>query len=237
MSVNCQHLAIAIGSRIAFEQMCRRERLIDEAMIKRTAAESLQAMTQLDIEAEYNHRDLPGSKRLDLIGRTRPDVPLSLVAELKWVKAGGGVRDWLVELAEAALRLEILLNETTSAATERLLVICGISQTIESQLLGRERNVGKGRIKALEHIVPVLHTDATPPTNQEKIAIRGCNTGMQKFWSDLAKRFAGQLPISYQASLAAHYRVDDRPQSIRVFVWLVRRSRNRSTFDPAGTWP
>lgn len=236
MSVNCQHLAIAVGSRIAFEQMCRRERLIDEAMIKRTAAESLQAMTQLDIEAEYNHGDLPGSKRLDLIGRTRPDVPLSLVAELKWVKAGGGVRDWLVELAEAALRLEILLKETTSTATERLLAICGISQTIESQLLDRERNVGKGRIKAMEHILPVPKSGVTVPTNQERIAIKDCNAGMRKLWLDLAKKFGGRLPISYQASLVSHYRVDNRPQSIRVFVWLIRRSRNRSTFDPAGTW-
>ncbi|HNO80334.1 MAG TPA: hypothetical protein PKN33_19980 [Phycisphaerae bacterium] len=236
MSVNCQHLAIAVGSRIAFEQMCRRERLIDEAMIKRTAAESLQAMTQLDIEAEYNHSDVPGATRVDLIGRTKPGVPLSLAAEVKWVKADGGTRDWQAELAEDALRLEILSQETTSA-TDRLLIICGISQTIDAQLINRKRHTGTGgSIAAMEHIVPLLTSGQDPPTPVAKIEVRSCDSGMRRLWKALSQHFGGFLPVSYKSSLAAHYRVDIRPQSIRVFIWRITRSQKRSPFSPQGTW-
>lgn len=235
MIVNAHHLAIAVASRIAFEQMCQREVLLDEAMIKRTIAEALQAMTQLRIEPEYNHPNIPGATRLDLIGRQSEDGPIALAIETKWVKSGGAIRDWQEELADDALRLECLDDEMAQQ-NERLLVICGTHQTINAKLINKQRNHDGARFNALPHIASWDPAAATLPRNQERIGIRDCDLGMQKLWKKCAQSFDGVLPVSYQSALLADHRADSRKTCVRAIVWRINRSRNRSEFTVPQDW-
>lgn len=234
MSVNCQHLAIAVASRIAFEQMCQREVLVDEAMVKRTIAEALQAMTQLHIEPEHNHPDIPGDTRLDLVGRQSDSGPIALAVETKWVKSGGGTRLWLSELAEDSLRLECI-SQNMAQINERFLVICGIHKTIEAQLINQQRNA-RPRFKALPHNASWDANRGDIPRQQERIPIRDCEPGMQKLWGQLARSFGGLAPVSYQSALLADHRADTRETSVRTIVWRVNRSRKRSTFAVPQEW-
>ncbi len=235
MIVNAHHLAIAVASRIAFEQMCQREVLIDEAMVKRTIAEALQAMTQLRIEPEYNHPDIAGAKRLDLIGRRKKKGRIALAVETKWVRSEGGARDWQSEVAEDSLRLETLRREMAQDE-ERLLMICGIHKTIETQLLNKGRYYDGSSFAAFPHIASWDPTIVGKARNQEKISVRGCDHGMRKLWYQLAQKFGSVLPVSYQSAYLADHRADSRETCVRAIVWRVNRSQNRSEFTIPQDW-
>jgi len=129
MSVNWHNLAIAVSCGLEQERLCERGAFIDEAALVRASAAFIQATTQLLVSPEVAHADLAAGERLDLTGRTRPDVPLSFAVEAKWIRSGGGVRNWPAEIAKDILRLA-RLDQETSGMTDRALIIGGIRRSV-----------------------------------------------------------------------------------------------------------
>ena len=134
MSVNWHHLAIAVACGLEQERLSNRGAFIDEAALVRASAAFIQATTQLLLHPEMAHADLNPNQRLDLAGRTRPGIALSFAAEAKWLRSGGGVRNWSAEIATDILRLERLQNDT-AATTERVLIIGGVERSVRANLL------------------------------------------------------------------------------------------------------
>jgi len=93
--------------------------------------------------------------------------------------------------------------------------------------------LGSGRNKGiLPHILQARdHDNAEYPYEQARIAVRDCDTGARKFWKARAEDINNNLPVSYQCALAGRHRASQIQDSVEVYVWLIRRSRNRSTFD------
>lgn len=98
--------------------------------------------------------DLPGTKRLDLLGRTRPTTPAAFVAEAKWIKAGGGTRNWPKEVVHDLLRLESL-QVGLNVKTERALVVGGIGKSLRKNFLEVTIQAGGGnpRIPVMPRVV------------------------------------------------------------------------------------
>lgn len=235
MTVNWNNLASGAACILEYERLCDRRSFIEESSLVRASAEFIQSTTQLLLTPEYNHPDLPGSKRLDLLGRTRPDTPAAFVLEAKWIKSDGGTRQWAREVAEDILRLESL-EQDVSAATDRAFVIGGIRRSLKALFLDVEVRAGNGapRVQVLPHILqPRDPQEKSYPYEQVRVAVRDCDQGMQKFWKGRAEQIGHDIPISYQCSLAGRHRAGLTQDSVEVYVWLIRRSRNRNTFDAA----
>lgn len=234
MTINWQHLATATACLLEYERLCDRRTFIDEASLVRAAAEFVQATTQLLLTPEHNHPDLPGNKRLDLLGRTRRDTPAVFVAEAKWIKSGGGTRQWANEIVEDILRLEGL-EQDVAAYTERAIIVGGIRRSLKAQFLEVKVRAGNGnpRLQILPHILqPRDSKDNDYPYDQIRIAVRDCEQSARKFWKSRSECIGQPLPVSYQCSLAGRHRANPTSQdSVEVYVWLVRRSRNRATFN------
>lgn len=235
MAVNWNNLATAAACLLEYERLCDRRAFIEEASLVRASAEFIQSTTQLLLTPEHNHPDLPGSKRLDLLGRTRLDTPASFVLEAKWIKSDGGTRQWAREVAEDILRLESL-EQDVSAATDRAIVIGGIRRSLKALFLEVEVRAGNGapRLQILPHLLqPRDPQDNSYPYEQTRIPIRDCDPGARRFWKGRAEQVGHEIPVSYQCSLAGRHRAGLTQDSVEVYVWLIRRSRNRSTFDAA----
>ena len=144
----------------------------------------------------------------------------------------------LVEIAEDILRLEGLADDV-EAYTDRAWIIGGRKRSLEAKFLSVEVQAGNGapRIQILPHILQAKdpNNDAYP-YEQSRIAVRDCELGVRKFWKARAADVGGEIPVSYQCTLAGHHRASHTQDSVEVCVWLIRRSRNRSTFDAAATF-
>lgn len=233
MAVNWSNLASGAACLLEYERLCDRKTFIEEASLVRASAEFIQSTTQLLLAPEYNHPDLPGKKRLDLLGRTRPGVPASFVLEAKWIKSDGGTRQWAKEVAEDILRLESL-EQDVSAATDRAIIIGGIHRSLKALFLEVEVRAGNGapRLQILSHLLqPHDPQKNSYPYEQVRIPVRDCDPGAQKFWKGRAEAISHEIPVSYQCSLAGRHRAGVTQDSVEVYVWLIRRSRNRKTFD------
>lgn len=226
-------MTTAVSGQLEFERLCKRRNFIDESGFVRACVEFIQATTTLQLTPEYNHDDLPGNKRLDIVGRSKDEGKLALAVEAKWVRPRGGSRRWIGEAAEAALRLEKISKET-NAHTDRALLIGGISQTIQARLISQKINIGGGRRVVFPHILqPEKESEGDFPYNQDKIEVRECDYDFDSFFSDQASNVGGKLPVSYQSALAGRHKSGPKVNSVEMYAWLIRRSRNRSDFKPS----
>lgn len=235
MAVNWQNLATAAACRLEFEQLCDRGDFTDESALVRTCVEYVQAGTNLAVRPELNHPDLPGNKRLDAAGEIGGAATYAFVLEAKWLKAGGGARQYDVEIVEDLLRLESL-QANMGVGTDRALVVAGHRSTVEA--LGRKNvQTGGGTTRLMPHVLQERDQNEDLPQNQTRIAVRECDPLVRRFWSRMARRIdSPTLPVSYQVALAGYFQTGSRQDSVEAQVWLVRRSRNRSTFAVPGTW-
>ena len=225
-------MTVAVSGLLEFERLCNRRNFIDESGFVRACVEFIQATTTLHLTPEYNHNDLPGNKRLDIVGRSKREGKLALAVEAKWIRPRGGSRYWIGEATEAALRLE-RINEEANAHTERALLIGGISQTIQARLIDQQINIGGGRRIVFPHILqPQKGDDVSFPYNQTKIDVRDCESDFNSFFTGQAENVGGRLPVSYQTALAGHHKSGEKQNSIEMYAWVIRRSRNRSDFQP-----
>lgn len=232
MAVNWHNLAVASANLLEYERLCERRIFIDEASLVRASAEFIQSTTQLLLTPEHNHPDLEGNKRLDLVGRTRIGTPV-FVAEAKWIKSGGGTRHWANEIIADILRLE-RLEQDVSVKTDRAIIVGGIGRSLRSNFLDVRVRTGNGQptIHILPHILqPQEHHNKEFPCAQSQITIRGCDTRARHFWKTQGSNSNGTLLVSYQCVLAGFHKAGPSQDSVEVYVWLIRRSRNRAVFN------
>lgn len=232
MTVNWHNLAVASACLLENERLCNRKAFIDEASLVRVAAQFVQASTQLVLDPEHNHPDLPGNQRFDLLGRTDRARPARFLAEAKWVRSGGGTRKWTAEITKDILRLESVTTDVENQ-TDRALIVGGIRRSFEASLLNVTVRAGGGnaRVQVLPHILQPRARGTSYPYNQVRVPVRECADGMRQFWRQRAAAWGQNLPVSYQCSLAGRHSAGRSQDSVEVWVWLIRRSRKRSGFD------
>jgi hypothetical protein len=96
--------------------------------------------------------------------------------------------------------------------------------------MNKGKNVkGQKRLRWLDEILP----DALAPKSR-KTLVRDCKVAMRPFFKKRATSIGvAQLPITYQAQLVGHYRVDPNDKNVvETYVWRISRSQNRQLYTP-----
>ncbi|MCA9135397.1 MAG: hypothetical protein KDB00_01525, partial [Planctomycetales bacterium] len=64
--------------------------------------------------------------------------------------------------------------------------------------------------------------------------VRDCHPAFNAFFKNRAKSVGvDSLPVGYQIRMVSHYQISDNDnQAVETYIWLVRRSQGRSTFQP-----
>lgn len=167
---------------------------------------------------------------MDLVGFGPQDRKIDFALEAKWVKEGGGVRDWPAEVSDDIFRLELLDTEMAQQ-NDRVLVVSGIRRSIDKGLINKGKNVkgGQKRLKWLDELLP-----ESLASQARKIDVRDCKIAMKDFFRRRATSIGvNQLPVSYQAQLVGHYRIDQNDKDVaETYVWRIGRSKNRALFTP-----
>jgi len=233
MAVNWNNLAISTSCLLEHERICNRRTFIDEASLVRASAEFVQSTTQLLLHPEYNHPDLPGNQRLDLLAQSRDNAPATFIAEAKWIRARGGNRPWVSEIVSDILRLEAIQQQTANY-TDRALIVGGIHRSLKAKLIEYPVRSGGGnpKIPIFGHVLePLDPTSLAFPYNQNRKPIRDCDLRARQFWCAREEEIGRNLPVSYQCTLVGWHKAGPTQDSVEVYVWLIRRSKNRSDFN------
>jgi len=225
-----QNLAVAVVSRIEFERRCNRSRLLDESAVVRFAAEYLQAQWNGEIRVAEPHPDLAG-KFVDLVGTKPKAEKFGLVLEGKWLKDDGGDREWLKEIAVDLFRLQHLKTKMAQGS-ERILLVAGTRGMTLDHLLRRKVHSDLGHsIRALPHILPERANDTLT-----KFEIRKADVNARRWLRKCHERLGFDLPSTYTARLAGHYRSWLGREGCEIFVWLTKRPQGWGSFDPSAEW-
>lgn len=222
--VNWQDLSVAVACSLEWERRCDRAKFLDENSFRRAVAEYLQSRTTAKIESEYNHPDIPGNTRLDLVGFGPQAKKIDFAVEAKWIKDGGGVRDWPAEITDDIFRLEMVTTDMAQQ-NERMLVVGGVASRVSTGLVNKGKNVaGQNRLRWLDELLPDTITGV-----DRRTAVWDCKVVMRPFFKARATSIGvTRLPISFQAQLVGHYQVDPNDNaSVVSYVWQIRRSQNR----------
>jgi hypothetical protein len=228
IELNWEPIARAVACSLEVERLNGRGAFLDENSLRRTLAQHFQSVTTAIVEPEYNHPDIPGNKRLDVVGFGPQKKKIEFAVESKWIKEGGGTRDWPLEVAQDIFRLERLTAEM-SQMNDRILVVGGIRERVDSGLLEKKKNHDGKRISWVDALLPV-----TKASTARTLKVRDCHSAFDGFFKDVAGKVGfAKLPISFQAQLKAHYRVDDSDKDcVEVYVWRINRTKKRQEFTP-----
>lgn len=230
--------AVALASRVQYEQSLGRSRLIREDFVKVILAETLQSLAGGMLDPEYNHPDLPGTTRIDIALRTHRSRDIFVASELKWVRetTDGVNRNWMTEIVTDILRLERLSAELTQDV-ERAVVVVGEVPLMADAVWTREANTGAGgRVNVVAGLLQARDPNAIHPADWAAIELRACNTAFRSILRTSAAGFEDSLPTTYLVRLVGYHRA--APNGVEAAIWTVKRPvQRRVTFDSATEWP
>ena len=239
MSLDWNRVAVAVASRVQYEQACGRGRLISEDVTRLALAEVVQSQVAGDIEAEFNHPDIPGNARLDLLVRSPQAQDIDVAIEHKWVRSTSAstTRHWAPELVGDILRVE-RLQQSMSQNCERAIVVVGEVDEMRTKVWEREVRQGGGqqRLRLMDAIIQGRPASGTSQSTALSVSLRANGQSFRRLIRQGASELYGELPSFYQIRLAAFHRT--MPDGIECVVWIVTRGQQqRFTFDASTVWP
>lgn len=239
MAINWQNVAIALASRLQFEAACGRQRLISEDLSRLFLAEVIQSQISGALEPEFNHPDLPGDTRVDLLVRSPNAGNIEAAIEHKWVRqtTANAVRNWMAEVLADAMRVEALTQQMAQGS-ERVLVVAGEVEEMRGKIWESESRQGNGlpRVRVVDTLLQ--SRPATGAVQPQAVTIQLQAVG-RPFKSKLrhgAPELLGQLPNRYAVQLIGYHRAHS--EGVECVIWRVTRPvGNRGTFDANAVWP
>lgn len=238
MPLDWERIAVAVACRVQYEQACGRGRLITEDLTRLVLAEVVQSQVAGSLEAEFNHPDIPGNARLDLLVRSPRANNIDVAIEHKWIRATslGVTRHWAAEVIADILRVE-RLHQQMSQGCERAVVVVGEVEEMRTKLWEREVRQGGGqhRLRIVDALFQGRPTTGVGQQQPLVVNLRNnCAVFRRLIRQGVPELFA-ELPSAYQIRLAAHHRA--KSDGIECVVWLVSRGQQqRVTFDGARAW-
>jgi len=239
MVVDWQRIAIALASRLQFEAACGRQRLISEDLSRLFLAEVVQTQISGRVEPEFNHPDLPGDTRIDLLIRSPTAQNIEAAIEHKWVRhtTASTVRQWMSEVLADAMRVEAI-SQQMAQGSERILVVAGEVEEMRSKIWESESRQGNGlpRIRVVDTLLQ--SRPATGAVQSQSVTVQLQAVG-QPFKAKLrhgAPELLAHLPSRYTVQLVGFHRA--HADGIECAVWRISRPvGNRGTFDANVVWP
>lgn len=236
--VDWSEVAEAISCRVQFEYNCGRQKLIREDFIKLAAAEVLQAQIEGTVEAEFNHPDIPGNTRIDLIARTAQAGNINALVEIKWVRRSTDLmaRQWIREIMADVLRVE-RVQAGLAQGCDRIVIVAVESEEMRTQVWERRVQAGDGN--ARENVVATLfqaRVAAAEALAPRSVNLQGLGMAFQKLIRGAAPELLASLPSTYNVRLAAHY--STKPNGIECAIWKITRPQQQRVVRTADQfWP
>jgi hypothetical protein len=241
MPINWQDLSVALASRLQFEVSCGRGRLISEDLSRIYLAEIVQTQISGSIEPEYNHPDLPGNTRVDLLVRSPNAQNIDVAIEHKWVRptTDATVRHWMAEILGDLLRVEAL-DQQMAAGCERALVVSGLVEEMRRGVWESTCRAGAGqpRMNVIDGLLQPRLNGLAPQAAPANIDM---NAQHLRFMAKLrigAPELLTRLPSRYAVQLVGYHRAHSH--GAECAVWRISRPvGRRATFNanppaPAG---
>lgn len=225
----------ALACRSRFEFLCGPRALVDEAVVKLFAADVLGAVSGREIEPEFNHPDLLGNTRIDVVIWRPQRTMMVAVVELKWIRPTGATRCWHEEVAADALRVE-RVSAQLDTSTERVVLVAGTHKENRTGLLNRavqNATPGLKRVPVLSHFLQPRPSGGgiCLPTTADTRQVATCDPSLRKLFKAAAAGFETTVPRSCKVHLVGHFATGAQDQSIECFAWRVQRNQNRQTID------
>ena len=241
MTINWVNTAVAVASRLQFDQACGRSRLLSEDYSRLVLTEAVQPFIGGDFEAECNHPDLPGDCRIDLLVRSPRAATIEAAIEHKWVRAtteAARTRSWITEIVGDLVRVEALQDQMVQGA-ERLLVVAGEVDLMRTAVWERSANVpggGQRRVRIVEGLLQSQPTVGDCQPAKVSIDLRTAGTPFAHLLREGTGDLYAALPASYEIQLVGHHRT--RAGGVECVIWRVTRPVGRRvTFNGASQWP
>jgi hypothetical protein len=239
MSLDWNKVAVAVASRVQYEQSCGRGRLISEDVTRLALAEVVQSQVAGDIEAEFNHPDIPGNARLDLLVRSPRVQNIDIAIEHKWVRSTSvsTTRHWAAEILGDILRVE-RLQQNMSQGCERAIVVVGEVDVMRTKVWERtvQQGGGQQRLRVVDAIIQGRPASGTSHSTPLPVSLRASGQPFRRLIRQEAEELYRELPSFYQIRLAAFHRT--MSDGIECVVWIVTRGhQQRITFDASAVWP
>lgn len=236
--MNWQQVAVAMACRVQYEQACGRAGLIREDYVRLALSEVFQSLSSGTLDFEYNHPDLPGNTRVDLLVRSPQAQNIETAAEVKWVRQTTETanRNWMSEILRDVFRVERLSVELAQGC-QRVVVVVGEHDLMKNRIWNRKvnRGGGLGRLPVIEHLLQRRHYDARVVSTPQHVALRHADSAFRSLLGDAASDMADSLPSSYRIQLVGFHRADT--DGIEAVIWEVTRARGqRWTFDSIVEW-
>jgi hypothetical protein len=239
MAVNWQKIAIALASRLQFEAACGRQRLITEDLSRLFLAEAIQSQISGSVEPEFNHPDLPGDTRVDLLVRSPNAQNIEAAIEHKWVRkttvATG--RNWMAEVLGDAIRVEVL-SEDMAGGSERIWVVAGEVEEMKKGIWESESQQGGGlkRVRVVDSLLQARPAAGSNQLQAVTIQLRDIGAPFKRKLRAGTDQLFTSLPTRYSAQLVGYHRALN--DGIECAVWKITRPvGQRSTFDASSAWP
>jgi hypothetical protein len=239
MAVDWQKISVALASRLQFEAACGRQRLISEDLSRLFLAEVVQTQISGRVEPEFNHPDLPGDTRVDLLIRSRNAQNIEAAIEHKWVRqtTANAVRQWMSEVLADAMRVEAISQQMVQGS-ERLLVVAGEVEEMRSKIWESESRQGNGlpRIRVVDTLLQSRPTAGTVQPHPVTVHLQAVGQPFKAKLRHGAPELLTQLPNRYTVQLVGFHRA--HTDGIECAVWKITRPvGNRGTFDANVAWP
>ena len=238
MAIDWQQISIALSSRLQFEAACARGRLISEDLSRVFLAESVQSQVPGPLEPEFNHPDLPGNTRIDLLVRSRNAQNIEAAIEHKWVRRTGENvgRNWMAEVLGDLLRVETISAQMVQGS-ERILVVSGEVEEMRGKIWESQSRQGEGRprIGVVATLMQPRPQAGDVQPHSETIQLRDIGRPFLSKIRQGSPELLSTLPARYCIQLVGYHRAHSG--GIECAVWKITRpSGYRSTFDGAARW-
>jgi hypothetical protein len=237
--IDWNKVAEAAACRIQFEFCCGRERLVREDFAKIVVAEALQSQVAGAIEPEYNHPDLPGNTRLDLLVRSPQAKNIQAAVELKWVRRSTDttMRNWAREIFADVLRVE-RLQDQMAQGSERVVLVVGEAEEMRRKVWEVRAQAGDGqpRQNVVSALLQQRNAVGSALDAPNTVNLANVSLALQRFVRASAPELMAAIPTTFNVRIAAHY--STKTDGIECVVWKVSRPQQQRVLRTADQiWP
>ncbi len=239
MSVDWTKVCEAAACRIQYEFSCGRQKLVREDFAKIVVAEAIQSQVTGAIDPEFNHPDLPGNTRLDLLVRSPQAQNIQAAVEIKWVRKSteAANRNWAREIFADVLRVE-RLQADMAQGSERIVLVIGETDEMRRKVWEVRAQAGDGR--ARQNVMNILlqpraalEAEVQMP---KRLSLAELELPFQRFIRASSPEFLGALPTVVNIQIISHF--STKSSGIECAVWKVTRPQQQRILRTADEiWP
>lgn len=223
---NASKLGKAILHWLEFQVVCKRDWMLSEKSLAQPMGECLHSFHNGKIETELPHpnldRKLQGrGRQIDYALKNKKGKTIAVI-ESKWASSTPDLQG----IVNDVMRLECVRN------TICYFVLAGMRKNIEEKPAPSGIGSHTKKIRQIDSILPF------DESNDKNIRIEECNETMRRLFKKFSKDYDfREIPKSLNVKRVFSSVGTHKDETVYVYIWRIKSSKNRALFDPQKTWP